>query len=453
MMGDGQIELVHTGNDQARLARWQGLTIGLMFAAYAGYYLCRSNLSVALPLITDELTERGMTPDLAKERLGLVVSLGTLGYAAGKFLGGGVADRLGGRFNVLAGMAGSVACTVWFASGSSLAVFEGAWIGNRLIQALGWVGIVKLASRWVSHARYGSVMGFLSLSFLFGDAASRFFMGWLLRLGFGWRGVFFVAAGVLFAILVVLTRLLHESPARLGLPEPPANPENLYGPDEASSRDDANLRGLLGPLLTSRAFWLVSFLSVGLTLLRETFNTWTPTYYVEVVGLSKDLAASRSAYFPLAGGVSVMLAGWLSDRLGRLGRPTLLMGGLVAAALTLCTLAIGSFERQTLTPVVLLTTVGFFLIGPYSFLAGAMALDLGGKRGSATASGLIDGVGYLGGVLAGVSVARLVNQLGWRATFAVLAGVAIVSALVAAVYLFDEWRTYQSGSPAASKIT
>ena len=40
-------------------------------------------------------------------------------------------------------------------------------------------------------------MGVISLSFLFGDALARSFMGCLIDAGLGWRGVFWVAAGVL----------------------------------------------------------------------------------------------------------------------------------------------------------------------------------------------------------------------------------------------------------------
>ena len=52
-------------------------------------------------------------------------------------------------------------------------------------------------------------------------------------------------------------------------------------------------------------------------------------------------------------------------------------------------------------PTVLVGLVGFLVIGPYAYLAGAIALDFGGKHGGATSSGIIDGVGYLGGILAG----------------------------------------------------
>ncbi len=39
----------------SRLLRWQWATVALMDAGYAGYYLCRSNLSVCIPLIRDDL--------------------------------------------------------------------------------------------------------------------------------------------------------------------------------------------------------------------------------------------------------------------------------------------------------------------------------------------------------------------------------------------------------------
>src|SRR5207302_8862557 len=88
-------------NDPEHLLRWQVLTVLLMVVGYAGYYLCRSDFSVALPLIIKELAAGGLDPADAKIRLGAVASLATLAYAIGKFLSGGIADFLGGRRNFL----------------------------------------------------------------------------------------------------------------------------------------------------------------------------------------------------------------------------------------------------------------------------------------------------------------------------------------------------------------
>lgn len=155
------------------------------------------------------------------------------------------------------------------------------------------------------------------------------------------------------------------------------------------------------------------------------------------MGLTVADAAHKSALFPLFGGFSVLLAGFVSDRLGKHGRAAIIFYGLLLTAGALIVLAFGNFGGSRLIPVVLVALVAFVMLGPYSYLAGAISLDFGGKQGSATASGLIDGVGYLGGVLAGNSVAGISVVWGWKGAFAALAVVAFLSSLAAATYLAE----------------
>jgi sugar phosphate permease len=86
------------------------------------------------------------------------------------------------------------------------------------------------------------------------------------------------------------------------------------------------------------------------------------------------------------------------------------------------------------------------MIGPYSYLGGAISLDFGGKLGSATASGLIDGAGYLGGVLAGNSFAGISVVWGWKGAFVSLGIIALLSSLAAAVYLRHQRRAISEES-------
>jgi OPA family glycerol-3-phosphate transporter-like MFS transporter len=394
-----------------------------------------------MPLIIADLARQGMNPVEAKSWLGWVVSLGTLAYALGKFAAGTLTDFMGGRRNYLLGMSGAVGCTIVLSLVGSPPLFTLAWFGNRLIQSLGWPGMIKITSRWFSFSAYGTVMGIISLSFLFGDALARAFIGWLIKgFGLGWRGVFGVAASVLAALLIVNVALIRESPGQLGLPEPATNPDNLFGKLGDVPRPEST-RSLWFTLARSPSFWTVCVLSLGLTLLRETFNNWTPTYLVQGVGLEAGDAAQKSALFPLFGGMSVILAGWLADRLGPRGRAAIIFGGIVLCGVALALLGSTSFAGQPRAALALVAAVGFFLIGPYSYMAGAISLDFGGKRGGATASGFIDGVGYLfGGVLAGNAVARLSNTMGWQGVFLLLAGVAATSAFVAAGFLLIQIR-------------
>ena len=426
-----------TTTTAGRLFRWQVLTVALMLVGYSGYYLCRSDFSVALPLIADELAARGLAPEFVRIRLGAIASLGVMAYAAGKFPAGAISDFFGGKRNFLGGMIGSAAFTLLFALAGGLPLFTLAWIGNRLVQSLGWGGMVKISSRWFSYHSYGTVMGIISLSFLFGDAISRAFMAWLIGHGLGWRGIFMVAGGTLFLLFLINLALLKETPGAIGELEPEGNPlaivtEIRTAPDRQGSRKAKS--HYLRLLFTDRGFWLVCVLSFGVTLIRETFNLWTPTYFVQAVGLSKAAAAQQSALFPLFGGLSVLLAGYLSDRLGQGGRAAIIFYGLLLTGVVLFGLGHFEFGSSRTLPVVLVALVAFLMIGPYSYLAGAIALDLGGKAGGATTSGTIDAVGYLGGILAGDSVARVSIMYGWKGAFTVLAVVVWFSSLAALLY-------------------
>lgn len=126
-----------------------------------------------------------------------------------------------------------------------------------------------------------------------------------------------------------------------------------------------------------------------------------------------------------------------SDRIGHTGRAAIIFYGLLLTGAVLFGLGHFEFTSSRIVPVALVALVAFLMIGPYSYLAGAIALDLGGKQGSATTSGMIDGIGYLGGILAGDSVARVSIAYGWKGAFTILAVVVWLSSLAAFLYLYS----------------
>ena len=417
--------------------RWQAVTLLSLVVGYAGYYVCRSNLSVATPLLLDAFGEEG----LDKAWIGFISSVGVTFYAIGKLINGTLTDFVGGRRIFLFGMVGSIVATIAFGLGTGVVVFLIAWSANRLVQSMGWPGLVKVASRWFSHQSYGRVMGFLSLSFLFGDAAARLLLGEFIDYGFGWQAVFLFSAAILGVIALVNMVTLKSSPQELGFETTVVNPNNLFGQDGDSTRPKG-VRDLLGPLLSSGSFWIVLFLSAGMTLIRQSFTFWTPTFLVEVAGMSNSSAAQYSLLYPLVGGFSVLFAGHASDR-WTAGRRGLVMT-LVLAPLVPTLLVMGTLETTgALVPLLLVSASAFMLIGPYSFLSGAMALDLGGKKGSSTAAGFIDGAGYAGAILSGWAVGWVAQHFGWNWVFIALAIVAALTLVAAIVY----WRYHEEVLP------
>src|SRR5271170_962016 len=93
-----------------RLRRWQKITAASLFVGYAGYYLGRTCLSIAKPLMVDPHSGLG----LGIEQIGVLDSVGVTAYAFGKVINGVVVDYLGGRRMFLFGMVATIAATAIF---------------------------------------------------------------------------------------------------------------------------------------------------------------------------------------------------------------------------------------------------------------------------------------------------------------------------------------------------
>lgn len=406
-----------TNNTQKRI-------LANLILGYTGYYFCRSNLSVAAPLLIKEFSEQG----LDKIVLGGIASSGVFVYSLGKISNGLLGDFIGGKTLFIIGMLGSVTATVLFGLGWGVGFLTIFWILNRYFQSMGWVAILKTVSLWFGHLSYARAMGLISLSFLFGDALARWFFGSIIQIGFGWKEIFFLSAFILFFIAganyFFLPKQLNLSESKVS-----THPNNLY----ADKKDKASLKYILGSVFKSPSFWMVLIMSVSLTLIRETFNFWVPTYLIEVLKSTPSEAAKFSLLFPLFGGISVIFYGFLTDKSNGGKKSALIIISLIFLSLTLFGLAKTNDSTPMLVHLILLSLTAFLIIGPYSFLGGAMSLDLGGKIGSSTVAGLVDSAGYFGASFSGVGVAVLASKYGWGSVFTLLSTISFTT-IIAALY-------------------
>jgi len=407
-----------------RLSRAQIAVIVALLVAYGSFYLCRANVDAAQPfLIRDEGYD--------KTRLGKLSSIATLVYAIGKVILGSAGDALGGRRLMLVAVAGSVVCSLAFGLSHTFAAFIVLAAANRFFQAGGWPGLVNIVSRRFEPARHGRIMGVLSTSYEFGNVCALIFSGWVARLG--WRALF-VINPLLFALLGGSAVLSLRGVAGSDAPEAGADPVSRSTHPHESPESAGQLASLLPRLLRSGALWTTVALSTLLTFIRHGFLTWTPTYLAEVSHATGNAELStsilKSALFPAAGVVAALSVGPLSDRLGPGKRAPILAASLAMVVLLVLALAHGGTRH----PALLIAAIGLFLLGPYSLLAGAMALDVGGSRASATAAGIIDGAGYLGATAAPYLLGRIADRVGWWAAFDLVAGAALLSALIAAAW-------------------
>lgn len=392
------------------------LLTALLFVGYAGYYLGRVTVPVALPLI-------GEAFDYSNTQVGLILSVYFAVYAASKLVNGFLGDRIGGKAMFFIGLFGSVLMNVAFGFGRELFVFVAVWGVNAYFQTMGWLAVMPIMARWYPSRESGRVMGFMSISYQLGDFLARASAA-VLIVALGWSGLFWAHAVLLALLGLALYRLIKPEPPRTIHPAGPreAQPEPA-GPGGERRRSRRRM-------LASPAFWILCASYVLLSVIRYSFWGWSVDYLVQA-GAGIGAAAATSALFPLLGSAGSITAGWVSDRLGARRGPVL------AVMCAVLTLSIYVFSRLPATEgpwlAAALGLVGFTLYGPYSLMSGAMVMDFGGKEASASASGIVDGIGAAGAIFAGVGMGYLIDTYGWDGAFGIIVAMASVATVLNAL--------------------
>ena len=417
----------------------------LLVAAYASLYLCRANIEPAWNMLAVKY-------GYDNEQTGAVFATALAAYAVGKVVLGALGDVIGGKKILVLAMATAVVASLlvgildWPAvvgTGAALWIMGSFVVLNRFGQSGGWGGVVHIVSRWFPPERSGAVMGIASTSYDVGNVLALLLCAALVALGSSWRMLFFVNPLLLAVVMAVVIVALRGRPDEGG-PEPTTKEETKTETEEELKEP---LGTLLRRLVKERGFWMAVALSFLLTFVRAGFMTWTPRYLYDVAkaaGSTTALSGSiaKSAFFGMAGMTGSLVIGRLSDRWGPGRRAVVMTLSLVMLLLAVLTLAHAHVTDPT-GAALIIAVAGLFLLGPYSLLAGAITLDVAGKRGASTTAGIVDGVGYVGASLAAIVLGSVSKRHGWSAAFDVIAAVTAVALVLAATW----WKLSSAPAP------
>ena len=407
------------------LKRWRLSTFWVMLIGYIGYYLIRGNLPVAMPLLSKEF---GYT----NSQLGKILTFSELAYALGKFTTGPIADSLGGKKIFMIGMVGGILFNFLFPFHPSILYFTVVWCLVRYFLSMGWGGIIKTIGEWYEPEKNGTMMGLISVNFQFGGVLASLLGGFLISLGIGWAGLFYWPA-ILVSVIAIISQFASK-----------ATPQDVipgirFGKNAGTKKSIIGLQAgqthsvflIADKLFRVPLFRQVVVFSFFIHILRSFFMFWIPKFMVDL-GMGAVNAAFSSAVFPLVGCLGTIGLGWYTDRYAQDGNRSAAMWkmllGSVFSLIILAFLIPYGLEYQTMI-LVLLGLSGFFVYGPYSMGAGCMSLDIAGPEGAGTCTGILDGVGYIGGAVAAFGTGALSDHFGWKEVFLSLSGFALITVL------------------------
>ncbi|KYG63730.1 glycerol-3-phosphate ABC transporter [Bdellovibrio bacteriovorus] len=410
---------------------------------YAFLYMARYNLNVSKNAMGDMMT---------KEQFGLIFAAGTITYGFSFLLNGPIVDKIGGKKGIIIAALGSAlmnllmgGVTYLYLMGrlktNMVLAFSVLFALNMFFQSYGAVSIIKVKAYWF-HVRergvFGAIFGTLIsfgvyFAFDWGQAivnasqlhiegektAFQRFIQHIFAIDTGTTNatwlVFTIPAFLLLVWALIDFILLKDSPKE-------ANFDDFDTADASSApgENDDNLKISIGFMLkkifTNPVMITIALVDFTSGVLRNGIMQWYLVY-------AKETEQTNPAFFEgskffinnwglllcMTGIFGGFAAGIISDRLfnSRRGPPAAINNAMMIVLLIIMTFSL--FRHPTVfgLSAILITLA---VIGVHSLMSGTAAADFGGKKMTATASGIVDGCVYLGSGIQSLAIGYLSHR-------------------------------------------
>jgi len=415
-------------NEKQNLKYWRKRIFWSIWITYASYYLIRVNMSVALPGIMNDF-------GLSKTAMGGVLTALFAMYAIGQFVNGQLGDKFGARKLIGIGILASAVLNIIFGfTNGWLTGMILIWGLNGFFQSMGWSPSVKTLANWFPLKLRTRKAGLLGTSYQIGSAASWALAGFIVGL-FGWRWAFWVPSIIAIAIGLHWIIRGRNAPEEVGLPTVEEQHKRKKGDGKIKKDKHLGFKFTLKTVLLDKRIWFVALGLFFLNIVRYGFMVWAPTYLFEIQGASISTAAYKAMIIPVAGCLGALFASFVSERMfkHRKGPITSIMLFLLAL---FCFLYLSVPVGDWVLGLIFLGMIGFMTYGPHVLMVTALPIDYGSRKATASATGFIDGWGYIGAALTGVGTGFLIDNFGWNYAFYFW----IFGAIAAAILMSMLWK-------------
>lgn len=386
---------------------------------YAFLYMGRYNLTVSKNALGELMT---------KKDFGIIFAAGTIVYAFSFLINGPLVDKIGGKRGITIAAIGSSFANIIMGLLTYLVVtgrlkmnlvlaYSITYAVNMYFQSYGAVSIIKVKAYWfhvrergVFGAIFGTLISFgIYFAFDWGQTIVEMTkvhpsgeIGWLhgliqkvfametRSLDATWA-VFFIPAAILLVWAALDWWLIKDTPEEAGFP-------HLDTHDASSGEMHIKLStmDLLRKVFTSRLMLLIALIELTSGVLRNGILTWYTAFSHEIPQPGAEYFKNNWGFLLCIGGIIGGFSGGLiSDKLfhSRRGPPAAMLCAFTLILTVVLTVYL--FQSPVVVAVAALL-IASAIIGVHSLMSGTAAADFGGRKATATCSGIVDGFVYLG---------------------------------------------------------
>ena len=410
--------------------------------------------------------------------LGTLDTIFMFSIAIGLYLSGMIGDRVSLRLVLSFGMCMTSIAFFCFGFVSEVfGIYNKYYYGiffmlNGFLQSTGWPSTVAIMGNWFSKSTGGLVFGFWSATTQFGSIIGSNVVASVLNYGYEY-GVL-VISFLLFCGGVVIFFCAVPKPEDIGLSKTMENDNGSLPPDEIGDmpeeheklmkhddlEDTEKLPNSLAEHIEEshnalgffKAFCLPGVIPYSvsfacLKLVNFSFLFWLPVYLSQGLHWNDKESDILSSFYDIGGIIGSILAGIVSDVIGRRSPVVCIMLILSIALLFMYENAGSDYDSNS----ILMTLTGLTIGGPANLVSAAVSADLGKQdtlRGNeaalATVIGIVDGTGSIGAAIGQFLIPRINKTFGWHGVFYFLAVMSFFSVVCLLPILIEDTFPFKS---------
>lgn len=390
-------------------------------------YMDRTNVSIAMPELSREI-------GLTTVQQGLIFSAFGWIYAAMQIPGGILLDKFGSRIMYTISLFGWSLMTVFQSFIGSFASLMGLRLGVGFFEAPVMPANNRAISYWFPEDERGSAIGIYSSAQFLGLAFSTPLL-YSIHNTVGWRGLFIITGivGILWSVIWYVFYSDPEKSKFIGLDELNYIKEGGAITDDtieekaaSKPRAELNVKNLkqlfsrrligiyIGQFAISGTFWF--------------FLTWFPTYLTKAKHVNFLQSGMLSSIPYLAAFCGVILAGFTSDKLIKMGKsPSFARKFPVIAGLLLTLFILGANFVSDPTMIILFMSIAFFGNG-LATITWVFVTALAPKKLIGLAGGIFNGCGALSSIVIPIVIGFLVSSGNFSSAILFIALIALIGA-------------------------
>ncbi len=418
---------------KAGIKNWQFRVFILCWAAYASAYLCRTNLSIALPRMLDEFNWN-------KTSAGLIGSAFFWAYAIGQLVNGYIGDKIQTRKFIFFGLSMAAIANIGVGFSRNLLTVIILWTLNGFLLSTLWGPIVKSISVWFSHTQRNRVAMGMSMSMVGGYLLSWGLVGAIVAFT-SWSWAFWIPGIITLSFSLIWVVKMKNHPQEVGLESPAAAEVKITGHAAGKGGSFSLLQ-----IIRESRLYLIAIACVAQGVIKDGITLWTPSFLQDVFHLNQGKTAVFSVIIPLVSILGILVAGWLHKVFKEKEKVPIML--LLAVTAVFCILMYNFSGIYLYADILLLSLSSALMYGANTLLLTIIPLNFSHYNKVSGIAGFLDFCSYMGAALSGFLTGFIVDHLGWKymmALWAVLAVFGIGSILM--MYMRKRGRLDKTFSP------